>query len=223
MKTKILIVLGLISAFFLTARAQTLYVDPVVSGATLAHANVINTQLNITKDKLTLVERGQLAVTGQLGIVNDMQAKIYRGLSEVNSILVNLSDIQEISRIVIGMTGDINKGLEIARKNPVFLVFAEEQASFFYQRATKLSLEVSQFALKGGKDNLMDAGERSKMVAHILTEVMILRSLTYGMYRAMYYAQMRGLLRSLNPFQGYINIDDQMLDGIMQRRKYLKY
>lgn len=222
MKKRHLVVLVCISALSLDVTGQVLYFDPVVSAATAAHASIINTQLNVTKDKLTLVERGQLAVTGQLGIVNDMQAKIYRGLSEVNSILVNLSDVQEISRVVIGMTDDINKGLAVARKNPVFLVFAEEQANFFYQRATKLSLEVSQFALKGGKNNLMDAGERSKMIAHILTEVLILRSLTYGMYRAMYYAQMRGLWKSLNPFQNYVNIDDQMLDGIMQRRKYLK-
>lgn len=222
MKSKALIMLCIAFLAVSEARGQVLYVDPLTSAAQLAHAAVMNSQLNATKDKLTLVERGQLAVTGQLGIVNDMQDKIYKGLSQVSSILTNLSDVNEISRITIGMTDDINKGLDIARKNPVFLVFAEQQANFFYARATKLALEVSNFALKGGKDNLMDSGERSKILNHILTEMLILRSLTYGMYRAMYYAQMRGLLRSLNPFGGYVNMDMQIMNDIVAKRQYLK-
>jgi hypothetical protein len=38
----------------------------------------------------------------------------------------------------------------------------------------------------------------------------------------MYYAQMRGVLRSLNPFQGYINMDEQIMNDILRKRKYLK-
>lgn len=68
----------------------------------------------------------------------------------------------------------------------------------------------------------MDAGERAKIIHKVMTEMLILRSLTYGMYRAMYYAQMRGVLRSLNPFQGYINMDEQIMDDILRKRKYIK-
>jgi hypothetical protein len=120
------------------------------------------------------------------------------------------------------MTDDLNRGMEIARKNPVYLVFAEQQAQFFKERATKLALEVSTFALKGGGNNLMDSGERSKLLNNVLTEMLILRSITYGMYRAMYYAQMRGLMRSLNPFQGYVNMDMQIVDDIIRKRQMLK-
>ncbi|RYE27013.1 MAG: hypothetical protein EOP45_02575 [Sphingobacteriaceae bacterium] len=214
--------LGLGVLLIQKANSQSLYIDPAVSAAQAAHSAVINSQLNTTTNKLTLVERGQLAVTGQLGIVNDMQAKIYKGLSQVSSILTNLADVQEISRITMGMTDDINKGLEVAAKNPVLLLFAQEQANYFYTRATKLALEVSSFALKGGEGNLMDSGERAKLIHKVLTEMLILRSLTYGMYRAMYYAQMRGVLRSLNPFQGYVNMDNQIMNDILRKRKYLK-
>lgn len=222
MKTKPLLMLGLGVLLIQKANSQSLYIDPAVSAAQAAHSAVINSQLNTTTNKLTLVERGQLAVTGQLGIVNDMQAKIYKGLSQVSSILTNLADVQEISRITMGMTDDINKGLEVAAKNPVLLLFAQEQANYFYTRATKLALEVSSFALKGGEGNLMDSGERAKLIHKVLTEMLILRSLTYGMYRAMYYAQMRGVLRSLNPFQGYVNMDNQIMNDILRKRKYLK-
>ena len=42
------------------------YVDPAVAAAQTTHAAVINTQLENTNERLTLIERGQLAVTGNL-------------------------------------------------------------------------------------------------------------------------------------------------------------
>lgn len=220
MKTTLLalsLLLASVSSF-----SQVITIDPVVSGAQLAHASIMNSQLNTTRDKLTLIQRGQLAVTGQLLVVNDMQDKIYKGLSQVSSVLSNLYEVKEIGGISIGMTDDINRGLVLARQDPALLLFAQSQANQFYLRAAKLALEVSQFALQGGKNNLMDSGERSKLINHVVTEMLLLRSLTYGMYRAMYYAKLRGLWKSLNPFQDFVNIDNQLEKEIIFKRRMLK-
>ena len=197
------------------------YLDPAVAGAQAAQTAVINNQLNITNERLTLIERGQLAITGNLTIVNSMQEKIYKGLSQVSSILTNLSDVREIARISQGISSDINDIMKLAKEDPIFLVFAEQNATLFQQRATSLALEVSNFALKGGADNLMDAGERSKIIKMIMNELVILRSYTYGMYRAMYFAKMKGLFRSLNPFQRYIEMDLAIMEDIIRKRKTL--
>ncbi|WP_162344195.1 hypothetical protein [Cyclobacterium salsum] len=217
MKTLIFHILILTSGW---AQAQV-YVDPAVSGAQATHAAVINTQLNNTNERLTLIERGQLAVTGNLTVVNTMQEKLYAGLTEVSAILNNLANVKEIARIATGISGDVRDIMELARENPVFLVFAEQNATLFQQRATSLALEVQQFALKGGKDNLMDAGERAKIINTILNELLILRSYTYGMYRSMQLASMKGLFKSLNPFQGYIEMDLAIMDGILRKRETL--
>lgn len=82
-------------------------------------------------------------------------------------------------------------------------------------------MEVSSFVLKGGENNLMDAGERSKLINQILNEMVILRSYTYGMYRSMYFAQMKGVFKALNPFQGYINLDIQLAKDIARKAKTL--
>jgi hypothetical protein len=205
-----------------SAFGQTVYVDPAVAGATAAHSAVINSQLKATNERLTLIERGQLAITGNLTIVNSMQDKIYKGLSEVSSILTNLSNVQEIARIATGIYGDLNEVVNLAGENPALLLFAERNAVLFQQRATSLALEVSSFVLKGGADNLMDAGERSKLINQILTEMVILRSYTYGMYRAMYFAQMKGFIKALNPFQGFINVDIQLAKDIARKAKTLQ-
>ena len=205
-----------------SAFGQTIYVDPAVAGATAAHSAVINSQLNATNERLTLIERGQLAITGNLTIVNTMQDKIYKGLSEVSSILTNLSNVQEIARIATGISSDLSQVMELAGENPALLLFAERNATLFQQRATSLALEVSSFVLKGGENNLMDAGERSKLINQILTEMVILRSYSYGMYRAMYFAQMKGFVRALNSFQGYINVDIQLAQDIARKAKTLQ-
>jgi hypothetical protein len=200
---------------------QAIYVDVAVSGATAAHSAVINSQLRATNERLTLIERGQLAITGNLTIVNTMQDKIYKGLSEVSSILTNLSNVQEIARMATAISGDLNEVTDLAGENPALLLFAERNATMFQQRATSLALEVSSFVLKGGETNLMDAGERSKLINQILTEMVILRSYTYGMYRSMYFAQMKGFIKALNPFQGYINVDIQLAQDIARKAKTL--
>lgn len=204
-----------------SAMGQAIYVDPAVSGATAAHSSIINSQLKATNERLTLIERGQLAVTGNLTIVNTMQDKIYKGLSEVSSILTNLSNVKEIARMATAISGDLNDVMDLAGENPALLLFAERNATMFQQRATSLALEVSSFVLKGGEKNLMNAGERAKLINQILTEMVILRSHTYGMYRAMYFAQMKGFVRALNPFQGYINLDIQVAQDIARKTKTL--
>lgn len=204
------------------ARSQTLYVDPVTSGALYAYSSAINSQLDRTNNNLTLIQRGQLAVSGQLVIVNDLQDRIFRGLSEVSAILHSLTAIKEIADIGVDIVNDVQQTVSIARSNPVLLLFAEEGAREFKIRATSLALEVSGFALRGGGSNLMDSGERSKLINHIVSELRVLRGVAYGMHRAMYWAKMQGIWRALNPWDSFINVDVQIAKDVIREAKFLK-
>ena len=199
-----------------------IYVDPAVAAATSAHAGVINNQLNSSNDNLTLIQRGQLAVTGQLIIVNDLQNRIYKGLSEVSSVVRNLLAIKDVTEISSDILSYANKAMILAGNNPALLLFAEQGAREFKTRATNLAIEVTAFATRGGADNLMDAGERAKLLNRIVSEMTILRGVVYGMYRSMYWAKQRGILNSLNPYAGFINIDRRLADDIIRNAKYLK-
>lgn len=199
-----------------------IYIDPAVAAATGAHAGVINGQLNTTNNNLTLIQRGQLAVTGQLVIVNDLQDKIYKGLSEVSAVVRNLLAIKDISEISTDIVRDVNKAMDLAGSNPVLILFAEEGAREFKSRATALATEVTSFVTRGGGQNLMDSGERANLLNRIVTEMTILRGVAYGMYRSMYWAKQRGILNSLNPYAGFINLDKHIADDIIRNAKYLK-
>jgi hypothetical protein len=202
-------------------RAQTLTVDPAVSAAIAVNAGVINGQLNNTNNKLDLIQKGQLAVTGQLVIVNDLQNKIYQGLSQVASVINNLATIKEIAECGTDIIRDVEASVSLAKSDPVLLLFAEQGARDFKTRATMLAADVSSFVLKGD-NNLMDSGERGKMLNHIADEMRILRGIAYGMDRAMYWAKINGVFRSLNPWSEWQNQDVRIANDVLTNAKYLK-
>jgi hypothetical protein len=203
-------------------RAQTLTVDPAVSAAIAVNAGVINGQLNTTNDKLNLIQKGQLAVSGQLVIVNNLQNRIYQGLSQVASVINNLSTIKEIAECGSDIIRDVESSVKLAKSDPVLLLFAEQGARDFETRATMLAADVSAFVLKGGTGNLMDSGERGKLLNHIADEMRILRGIAYGMGKAMYWARINGIFRSLNPWAEWQNQDVRIANDVLTNAKYLK-
>ncbi|GAA3989516.1 hypothetical protein [Mucilaginibacter dorajii] len=202
--------------------AQTLTVDPAVSAAIAINAGVINSQLKTTNDKLNLIQKEQLAVSGQLVIVNNLQNKIYQGLSQIASVINNLSTIKEIAACGSDIIRDVESSVKLAKSDPVLLLFAEQGTRDFETRATILAADVSAFVLKGGKDNLMDSGERGKLLNHIADEMRILRGIAYGMSRAMYWAKINGIFRSLNPWAEWQNQDVRIANDVLTNAKYLK-
>ncbi len=205
-----------------SAFAQELVVDPATSAAILVNSGVINGQLNTTNNNLSLIQKGQLAVTGQLVIVNNLQNKIYQGLSQVASVINNLSTIKEIADCGTDIISDVEQSVVLAKSNPVLLLFAEQGAREFETRAVTLAADVSAFVLKSGGQNLMDSGERGKLLNHIETEMQILRGIAYGLQRAMYWAKMRGIWSSLNPWGTWKNMDVQIANDVINNAKYLK-
>ncbi|GAA4331776.1 hypothetical protein GCM10023149_37770 [Mucilaginibacter gynuensis] len=216
----LLLLFGLLSTSYVNA--QQLVFDPVVSTAIAVNANAINNQLNTTNNKLTLIQKGQLAVSGQLAIVNNLQNRLLSGLSQVAAVINNLSSVKEIGACGLDIVKDIEIAVRLARTNPALLLFAEQFARDFQQRATRLTAEVGAYVLKGGNENLMDAGERGKLLNHIVQELRILRGIAYGLHRAMYWAGINGILKELNPWAEWQNADVRIANEILNKAQYLK-
>lgn len=219
MKTFLFIILCTVSV---ASFGQELVVDPSTSAAIFLSTSTINGQLNKTNDKLDLIQKGQLAVSGQLVIVNEMQNKIYQGLSQVASVISNLTTIREIAECGSDIVKDVEASVNEAKSDPVLLLFAEQGARDFETRAATLAADVSAFVLKGGKTNLMDSGERGKLLNHIAQEMRILRGIAYGMNRSMYWAKINGVFRSLNPWSTWQNQDVRIANDVLTNAKYLK-
>src|ERR1700678_4416494 len=122
---RILCFMLLLCCFFKAAIAQEVVVDPTTSAAILVNSAVINGQLNTTNNNLSLIQKGQLAVTGQLVIVNKLQNDIYTGLSQVASVINNLETIKEIATCGTDIISDVEQAATYAEQDPVLLLFAE--------------------------------------------------------------------------------------------------
>ena len=204
------------------ATAQELVVDPTTSAAIAVNAGVINSQMNTTNNNLSLIQKGQLAVTGQLTIANTLQNDIYKGLSQVASVINNLESIKEIATCGSDIISDVEQAEQLAQSDPVLLLFAEQGAREFETRAVALATYVSAFVMQSGGNNLMDSGERARLLNHIESQLQILRGISYGMQRAMYWAKMRGIFQSLNPWATWQNEDKQIAISVLNNAKYLK-
>jgi len=210
-------------SFTLSAsKAQELVVDPTTSAAIAVNSAVIDGQLKTTNNNLSLISKGQLAVTGQLTIANTLQNDIYKGLSQVASIISNLYTIKDIGECGSDILSDVETALSYAQSDPVLLLFAEQGARDFETRAVALAADVSAYVMRGGSSNLMDSGERGKLLNHIASQLHILRGIAYGMGRAMYWAKMNGIFRSLNPWSTWVNEDSRIANDVINNAKYLK-
>jgi hypothetical protein len=219
MKT-LLIVAGI---FFARALfAQELVVDPATSAAIAVNAGVINGQLNTTNDKLNFIGQGQLAVSSQLVLINNLQNKIYKGLSEVAAVINNLYTVKDIAECGKDIVSDVSAAVTMARTNPALLLFAEQGARDFETRAAMLAADVSAFALKPGGNNLMDSGERGKLLNHIADNMRILRGIAFGMNRAIYWAKMNGIFHSINPWSEWQSQDTRIANEVLNNAKYLR-
>ncbi|MBS1526130.1 MAG: hypothetical protein JST19_10805 [Bacteroidetes bacterium] len=215
------VMLLILSLAFALANAQEVVVDPATAAAIGINTVVINGQLDKTNDHLSDIQKWQLSISGQMVVINDLQNKIYKGLSQVSAVINNLMSIKEIANCGSDIVNDVGKAVTLAKSDPVLLLFAESGAREFQTRAVTLAADVSAFVLKGGS-NLMDSGERGKLLNHIQSEMEILRGIAYGMQRAMYWAKMRGIWNSLNPWAEWKNRDVQIANDVLNNAKYLK-
>lgn len=111
---------------------------------------------------------------------------------------------------------------EMARQDPFLIFFAEQMYRDMYGRSLRLFGEISAFVLKEGNGILMDYGTRDELLKKIATDLHIISGITYVAYKAMYYAKIKGVFRSLNPFSSFLDQDRALVGEIIRNTKYLK-
>jgi hypothetical protein len=150
------------------------------------------------------------------------QTIIYQGLSNVNSALKDGLEVKNMAVIVSDMTGYINQALDLAKDQPILLLFATNIANEMRQHGILLVTDVSNYVLKEGDNVLADYNSRDQLLRKVTQQLQIIDGLAYGAWRAMYWAKERGIIASLDPFAAYINRDKLFVAQIIQNAKYLK-
>lgn len=217
---KIISLFGLTVFCAFQSHAQRLVLDPALLAATIAGDVAQNNRLDEMKDNQTAIERAQKLAVTELVFINDWQKKMYEGLTEVAAVLKDLRQIKEAAVIVGDIVEYQKKTANYAADAPHLVLFAEKSEAEFVKKATDLVLYISNVALKGGKDMLMDAGERAKLINYIVTELRLIRAVSWSAQKQMYWASKDKFWRLLNPWQGYVNQDKRIMADIMRNMKF---
>lgn len=181
------------------------------SAAEITHGSYLGT----IRDRLEDINLNVSSVV----MVQDM---IHRALTEVDQALRSGLTVRQIGQIGTEIVHECNLMLQTARDEPYLLLFAEDVARQMKNRGVNLATEVSEFVLKEGKNVLMDYEKRDALLRKIVLELRVIRALAYSMHRSMYYAKLRGILRSVNPYSEFIDRDRRMVDDIIYKVKILK-
>ncbi len=151
-----------------------------------------------------------------------MQDMIYRSLAEVNGILRTGLTAGQIGGMASEIIRECELMIQTAKGSPHLLLFAEDVAAHMKSRGVSLAMEVSDFILKEGSDILMDYEKRDALLRKVVLELRVMRALAFSMHRSMERAKILGMLRMLNPYQGFVNRDTRLADDIIYKIKIIK-
>lgn len=201
--------------------AQVLTTDPALVAAIGVASAAENSSYNSIIAKQNNIEALQATTVGLIKNINDIQGKIYNGLQYVSSTATAVYQVYECGTTLKDILDYEAKMLEEAAQNPLALGFAVKVQAEMYTRAAGYFAEIQAFILKqGDKKLLMDAGERQALLYQVLLDLSVLRGLAMYSYSLVHQVVLQGVIKSLNPFNGFINTDAQIAKEILGKWKF---
>jgi hypothetical protein len=207
---------------FSALKAQQYVVDTKYLTSVLANTSVRNSAEATHNNYLGKINTNLNTVNTNASTVVAAQTIIYNSLSNVNSALKDGLAVKNITHI----TGDIiyylDQMMELAKDDPALVLFVSQYQNYMGPHITALVSDISGFVLKEGGNMLADYNARDQLLRKIIQQLQMIDGLAYGAWRAMYWAQQRGVLASANPFAGWINKDKNLANQIIINAKFLQ-
>lgn len=220
MKNQKIILLSSMLLIAATTSAQQLVYDHEHLGA-VTENTAMRTMAELTHQQYLERINGNLQTinlnTGSLLLAQNI---IYNSLLNVNSALKNGLAVRALSSTMTEIQHYTRQMLAMAVQEPYLLLFAEQTSRDTQIRAARLIADISDVVLNG-TNFLADFHSRDQLIRHVSQELQIISSLVYGAWKAMFWANQRGLFRSLNPFSNYLNADRSLVEEIIRNAKYL--
>ncbi|WP_207423778.1 hypothetical protein [Desertivirga brevis] len=150
-----------------------------------------------------------------------VQNMIRNSLTQIDQALRSGLAVRQLTMIGQEILAECEQMIQVARSSPHLLLFAEEAARQLKLRAVRLAAEVAEFIQKEGDQVMMDYHKRDELLRKIILEMKVIRALCFSIHRSVYWAAARGFIRSVNPFQHFINQDRRLAEEIIRNYKRL--
>ena len=194
------------------------------------HNDLIATQLNNSSykivwnelygQKLDAIKKDREITTANLGIIQQVQEKILKSLSNVDDAIKNGKALFYISKKIPLIYTNLQKSVVAAVGKPYSLALVNDQIPVFTVRLTNLTKYLNQQVLGNDESILMDQSARDRLVRNVYEEINVLYQLSNSMYRTIESANFQDAVNKIVPFQTYINIDNVIIQDILFRFKF---
>jgi hypothetical protein len=170
--------------------------------------------------KLDAIKKDRERTTSCLGIIQQVQEKILKSLSNVDDAIKNGKALFYISKKIPLIFTNLQKSVVAAVGKPYSLVLVGNQIPIFTVRLTNLTNYLNQQVLGSDASILMDQASRDRFVRNVYDEINVLYQLSSSMYRTIESANFQDAVNKIVPFQTYINIDKVIIQDILFRFKF---
>ncbi len=199
--------------------AQVMTIDPLVTVAIGTASIAENSQIADMKSNQTAIIAAQSATTALVGNINNLQQKTLDGLSKVSSVVRNAYQIVEAYNVLLKIYDYQSRMLAECVKDPLATILAYRVEKEMVTKALRFYTQIATLILQEGTDNLMDSGDRNRLMNQILSDLQTIEGYSFNCYFSVHLAVLNGVVRSLNPFNQYINNDGAIVNHIMANWK----
>jgi hypothetical protein len=212
----------LVLCFTLYASAQQSTIDIVAMHQLIDESKSEHTQqVDARNNQATVTANEQANLTLLAKLKN-----LYRTLQHRYNTLGTAISVANIGLEAEPMVKQIVKYqeqiVELAAKNPAGAALGLATEIEFVEKAEALTGYVTGLTLSIGDVNQMKASDRKLLFDYVIIQLSKLQELSGNLVNTLTYSNLNTLLRSINPFQSYIDADKSMGQSIIQNAKYLK-
>ncbi len=150
-----------------------------------------------------------------------VQTMILNSLTQVNEGFKDAIQVKMIAETVMDISSVSAEAFQLASDNPVLFLFTEEYTAQAKTRSIRLATEVSSLILKEGDNLLMNYNVRDELLNTVQKELQVILALVLSARNSIYWAKTNGVIRSLNPFQSFINKHLGLINEIVIKQKIL--
>lgn len=151
-----------------------------------------------------------------------VQTMIVNSLTQVNEGFKDAIQLKMIAETVLDVSSVSAEAFQLASDNPILFLFVEEYTAQAKTRSIQLVSEVSSLILKEGDNLLMNYNIRDELLNTVQKELQVILALVLSARNSIYWAKTNGVIRSLNPYQSYVNKDLGLIHEINIKMKILK-
>lgn len=222
MKKQVILLLLCAFGLQLSASAQQSTLDIAGIHQLISQSKSEHTQQVNARNKQATVTANEQANLTLLTRMKNMYRTLQNRYNTLGT-FINMADIgiyatPEVKQIVSYQAQII----QLVEKNPAIAFLGYQTEIEFVEKAQSLIGYVTGLTLSLGDVNQMKASDRKLLFDYVLMQLSEIQELSGNLVNTLTYSNLSTLLRSINPFQNYIDQDKNVAESIIQNARYLK-